>query len=241
MPLPISLVFVVLAAIGWSWTLLAFDRQETPPKIATSETRGLPIAFLWGALTAALVFVASTLIRLPALFGTGSESVARAILEEGLKSLGLVVLFVWQRAQFAGWRQGIGYAGLIGAGFVLGDYAVRLEDLLPAEQWEAAFFWRMLVFGGLPGLCTGIAGVGLGVARTASSRPLSALAVVAGLAGATAANALLRSEIVAAETLSAANALPPFGAYLLLVGAYLLLYAWGRRRVAQVTSAVPTQ
>jgi hypothetical protein len=236
-PLPFALLFVLLAVIGWNWVLLAFDRQVSPPKISASDSLPSIIALLGGVLVAAVAFVISMIGGFPAPFDAGSERISRAILEEVLKGLVLALLLFWPRARFAGWRQGIGYAGAIGAGFVLSDYVLHLENLLPSHQWETAFFWRILVFGGLPGLCAGITGIGLGLARTVANRALSVLAVVGGLAGAIAVNALLRGEIVAAATLNTENALPIFVGYLAIVIAYAVLYYQGGRRVAQTSAA----
>lgn len=237
MPLPFALLFVTLAAIGWNWVLLAFDRQEASPRISASDPLPSIIALFAGMLVAALVFIVEVVVAFPAPFGPGSDRISRAILEEGLKGLGLVLLFFWARARFAGWRQGIAYAGIIGAGFLLGDYALRLEDLPPSAGWETAFFWRILVFGGLPALCTGIIGVGLGLARTATNRTLGVLAGVAGLVGAALANVLLRGQVVATATLNTESALSIFVGNLILIGAYALLYYWGRQRIARVTAA----
>lgn len=233
MPLLFSLFFVTLAAVGWAAALLAFESQDASAKPSpTGEIPGA-VALGAGAVIAALVLVLTLIARVPALFGTGNESLVRAALEEGLKAIGLIVLLAWGRARFIGWRQGIGYAGLIGAGFLLADYILRQDDLLPPNEWETAFFWRVLVFGGLHGMCAGLTGIGLGVARTASNRALGVLAALGGFAAAVAVNAVLRGSIVAMTTINTESALPTFVGYLVLIVAYALVYQLGRQRAAK--------
>lgn len=90
MPLPFALLFVVLAVLGWGWTLLAFDRQDTPPKISNESNLFAALAFAWGALVALLAFVLETSV--------GNNQLLRAGIEEVSKWLGLGLLFLWARA-----------------------------------------------------------------------------------------------------------------------------------------------
>lgn len=112
---------------------------------------------------------------------------------------------------------------------------------MPPDRWEAAFFWRILVFGGLPGLCAGLAGIGLGLARTIPNRALAVPAAVAGLAAAIVVNALLRGEIVSLATISIEDGVRILIVYLVLVAVYIVLYARGRQQVTQSSTATPAE
>ncbi|HEV7195466.1 MAG TPA: PrsW family intramembrane metalloprotease [Pedococcus sp.] len=184
-----TLFAILLAAIPLGVVIPSFlwlDRFEAEPN------RYLLVAFLWGALVAALV---------AALFNTGAELAFRSatgtattamaatalisapLVEEACK--GLLVVLVWRlrRREFDGIVDGMVYAGIVAAGFA---FTENIQYLGLAYQQggghalTGTFVARCLVSPFAHPMFTLLTGIGVGIAATTRSRVLTILAPLGG-------------------------------------------------------------
>jgi RsiW-degrading membrane proteinase PrsW (M82 family) len=168
-------------------TFLWLDRFESEP------TRFLVLAFLWGALVAS---------ALAAVFNTGAVAVFRSttdpgaalattaifvapFVEEALKAL--PVLFVWLllRAEFDGMTDGMVYGGLSAAGFAFTENIQYLGMAYTnggQDALGATFVSRCIMSPFAHPMFTVLTGVGIGVAATTRSRVMRVLAPLGGYA-----------------------------------------------------------
>lgn len=184
-----TLLAVLLAAIPLGIvipTFLWLDRFEAEP------TRYLVVAFLWGALFAALaagIFNSSANLAFEAATGApATANIATAVLsaplvEEACK--GLLVLLVWRlrRREFDGIVDGMVYAGIVAAGFA---FTENIQYLGLAYQsggdqgLTGTFVARCLLSPFAHPMFTVLTGIGVGIAATTRSRVLRVVAPLGG-------------------------------------------------------------
>ena len=177
-------VIPTLVYVSFVWWL---DRYEKEPVWL------LALAFLWGAVPAALLSVLLELLAdasILALSGEGmvatlaSVSLSAPLVEESAKGvaiLGLVFLF---RREFDDVLDGIVYGAMIGFGFALSEnlFAYFLP-ILSSEGLQAGLtniLLRTMVFGFNHAFWTGILGAAVGYARLARQWVLRLLAPALG-------------------------------------------------------------
>jgi protease PrsW len=184
-----TLLALMLAAIPVGIvvpTFLWLDRFEAEPR------RYLLVAFLWGALVAALVagvFNTGAHIAFEAATG-GSEQatlatavVSAPLVEEAAK--GSLVLLVWlvRRREFDGIVDGMVYAGIVAAGFA---FTENIQYLGLAYQHggdqalTGTFLTRCIMAPFAHPMFTVLTGIGVGIAATTRNRALRVLAPVCG-------------------------------------------------------------
>jgi RsiW-degrading membrane proteinase PrsW (M82 family) len=180
-------VFVVAAAVAllplpvYIGVALWLDRFEPEPRDM------LAIAFLWGASVAVVV---SGLVNgvMEAFVGAGVTSVVTApIVEESLKAAILLRFYVKRSDEFDGVVDGVIYAAMVGLGFAFAenvDYYGRALQREGTGGLAVIFTLRGMIAPFSHPLFTSLTGLGLGVARQASSRTAAVVASAAGLAGA---------------------------------------------------------
>jgi RsiW-degrading membrane proteinase PrsW (M82 family) len=184
----ITLLSVLAAAIPLGIvvpTFLWLDRFEAEP------TRLLLIAFLWGALVAAVLAAVTNTSALAVIEAVSSQQEARAVtavvvapvVEESLK--GLLVLLIWwrMRREFDGIIDGMVYAGITAAGFAFTEniqYLATAYSEGGAEMLGATFVLRCLFSPFAHPMFTVATGLGIGVASVSRSRWLRVLAPVLG-------------------------------------------------------------
>lgn len=193
------------------------------------------VAFLWGGLiatglalplnTQVLSSIAASLQNSPELMqALGPRAplligapIAGPLVEETIKGLGVVVLFVLLRGEFDNMRDGFIYGALVGVGFTWFESALYIANgyaQCGAEPWGLQLGSRYALFG-LAGhaLYTGMFGMFLGLARQSSARWVGVIAPVFGLILAIAAhmihNALPLLFALGSPDPSAANLCPP--------------------------------
>lgn len=214
------LPMVVYALFLW-W----LDRYEKEPL-------GLLIAaFLWGAIPAVIFSLIaeilldvpiSTFVR-PATASLVNAAVVAPIAEELFKGAALVLLFLFFRREIDSALDGIVYGGLVGFGFA----AVENTFYFASQLMEAGLggfvmlaLFRAFLFGLNHALFTGLIGLGVASARTASSLPVKISAPIAGLLGGMTAHAIHNASV----TLGAELGWPCLFAFISDWGGALILF-----------------
>jgi RsiW-degrading membrane proteinase PrsW (M82 family) len=177
---------VVLAAVAAGLPTMAYlalvwwvDRYEKEPLDL------LAVAFLWGALPAALLVVsleASLEMTLAGLGGVpstwGATRPLTPLVEEIIKGSALLGLSHWRRREFNGVLDGIIYGAFVGLGFALTEnffaFLVAFADGSP-DPGPVVFALRGVVFGLNHPLFSALFGAGLGWARYQRPGPLRAV------------------------------------------------------------------
>lgn len=189
--------------VSFVWWL---DRYEKEPGWL------LVLAFLWGAVPAALVSVILELVLdsvILAVSGEGlvatlaSVSVNAPLIEESAKGIALLGLVLLFRREFDGVLDGIVYGAMIGFGFALSEnlFAYFLP-ILSEQGLEAGLtniFLRTIVFGFNHAFWTGVTGAAVGYARLSRRRGRRLLAPVAGWAAAVALHGIHNAGATLAE------------------------------------------
>jgi len=182
----LALVVGVLPMIVYALILWWFDRYEKEPL-------GLLItAFLWGAIPAIIFsLIAELILDIPIFYfiepvaaNLLGVAVVAPIAEEIFKGMALLLLLIFFRKEIDSPLDGIIYGGLVGFGFaavenVLYFVSVFLESGLGGLALLTVF--RALLFGLNHAMFTGLAGLGLALARTAPNWLVKAGAPVVGL------------------------------------------------------------
>jgi protease PrsW len=167
-------------------TFLWLDRFEAEP------ARYLVVAFLWGALVAALIagiFNTGANIAFQSAIGNPDEAMlATAIFSAPLveeASKGLLVLLVWwfRRREFDGITDGMVYAGIVAAGFAFTEniqYLGLAYQHGGGQALTGTFIARCLFTPFAHPMFTVMTGIGIGIAASTRSRVLKVLAPVGG-------------------------------------------------------------
>jgi RsiW-degrading membrane proteinase PrsW (M82 family) len=152
----------------------------------------LGMAFLWGASGA--VFIAFILNSInSAIFGAvggdgaaalGGSVISAPLVEETAKALALFLFFFWKKDEFDGVLDGVVYAGMVGLGFAMTENVSYYGQALASGGLPGTFFVRGVLAPFSHPLFTAMTGVGLGIARETTKRPLRLIAPLAGLGAA---------------------------------------------------------
>lgn len=180
-----SVLVAILAAaiptLAYGWLIWWLDRYEKEPLWL------IGVAFLWGSLPAIGLSAWFELVLQVPLSGStiGPDVTAwglAALVEEPIKALALVALFLFVRREFDGPLDGIVYGSLVGFGFSMTENA--LYFLHYAAGLGGLFWVRSILFGLNHAFFTSMVGLALGAVRyrTARGAQLSALAAGLGLA-----------------------------------------------------------
>ncbi len=138
----------------------------------------LVMAFLWGAIPAAVLSVIFELLFDLPIAALGEDSMAAnlisvsvnaPIVEESFKGIALIGLVLLFRREFDDILDGIIYGAVIGFGFAMTENGVAYFLPILSEQGMNAglmtIFLRAIVFGANHALWTGIVGAAVGYAR----------------------------------------------------------------------------
>jgi RsiW-degrading membrane proteinase PrsW (M82 family) len=200
MALLVSLVFAFVPAFFMAAIIYWLDRYEKEP---------LPLlgaAFFWGAVVAAGgAFLINTVFGLGIYALTGSDNVAEQataslvapFVEEGLKGLAVLLVFVFFHREFDSILDGIIYAGITALGFaatenVLYIYGHGFVDRGWDGLWQLVFIRDVIVAWQHP-FFTAFTGIGLAVARMHRNVLVKIIAVPLGYACAVFAHAFHNS------------------------------------------------
>lgn len=172
MALIISLFFAFVPAFLMAMFVYWLDRYEKEPLALLGG------AFFWGAVVAAGgAFVINTVFGVGIYFLTGSgdladqatASLVAPFVEEGLKGLAILIIFLFFRKEFDSVLDGIIYAGIVALGFaatenVLYIYGHGFQEGGWNGLWTLVFI-RVFVVAWQHPFYTAFTGIGLAVAR----------------------------------------------------------------------------
>lgn len=183
--------FLMAAFIYW------LDRYEKEPLIL------LGAAFFWGAIVAAgAAYLINTVFGLGIYMLTGSGDVASQatsaliapFVEEGLKGLAVLIVFLAFRREFDSILDGIIYAGITALGFAATENVLYIYDHGYLQSgWEGLWqlvFIRDLIVAWQHPFFTAFTGVGLATARLNKNIAVKLIAPVTGYLAAVTAHAV---------------------------------------------------
>lgn len=176
-------MFLFAAFINW------LDRYEKEPKLL------LGAAFVWGVVIAGGgAYILNTVFGITIYAVTGSESMAEfgttsfvaPIIEEGLKGLAVLTVFLMFRKEFDSVLDGIVYGAVTAMGFAAIENVLYIYRNGYLEGgWEG--FWilvfiRVVVVGMMHPFFTAFTGIGLAIARMTRNILAKVIAVPTGYA-----------------------------------------------------------
>lgn len=186
-------MFLFAAFINW------LDRYEKEPKLL------LGAAFVWGVVIAGGgAYIINTVLGYSIYYMTGSEgaaevgtaSIVAPIVEEGLKGLAVLIVFLMFRKEFDSILDGIVYAAVTAMGFAAIENVLYIfrgyQDGGWGEFWFLVFL-RVVLVGWMHPFFTAFTGIGLAIARVTRSILLKIIVVPAGYVLAVAAHAFHNS------------------------------------------------
>ena len=176
-------MFLFAAFVNW------LDRYEKEPKLL------LGAAFVWGVVIAGGgAYILNTAVGIGVYSLTGSVSaadfstttIAAPIIEEALKGLAVLVVFLMFRDEFDSILDGIVYGAITAMGFAAIENVLYIyRNGFQESGWEG--FWvlvfiRVILVGWMHPFFTAFTGIGLAVARISKNVLVKILAVPAGYA-----------------------------------------------------------
>lgn len=174
-------MFLFAAFVNW------LDRYEKEPKLL------LGAAFMWGVVIAGGgAYILNTAFGIGIYVVTGSEgaaefgttSIVAPVIEEALKGLAVLVVFLMFRKEFDSVLDGIVYGGITAMGFAAIENVLYIyRNGYQSAGWEG--FWtlvivRVLLVGWMHPFFTAFTGIGLAVARLSKNLAVKIIAVPAG-------------------------------------------------------------
>jgi RsiW-degrading membrane proteinase PrsW (M82 family) len=174
-------MFLFAAFVNW------LDRYEKEPKLL------LGAAFVWGVVIAGGgAFILNTAFGIGIYAFTGSESAAEfgttsivaPVIEEALKGLAVLVVFLMFRKEFDSVLDGIVYGAITAMGFAAIENVLYIyRNGFQENGWEG--FWtlvvvRVLLVGWMHPFFTAFTGIGLAVARISRKTLVKVIAAPAG-------------------------------------------------------------
>lgn len=188
MPFLTSLFFGFVPMFFFAYILYWTDRYEREPK------KLLLGVFFWGAAVAAGgAFIINTVLGIGIYVFTGSESatdlatgsIIAPIVEESLKGLAVLIVFLFARKEFDSILDGIVYAGITALGFAATENTYYIYNMGYLESgWEGLWFLvfvRVILVGWQHPFYTAFTGIGLAVSRMTRSTAMKVIAPLIGL------------------------------------------------------------
>lgn len=171
----LSILAAIVPTVLYVGIIYWFDRYEKEPWWL------LVAAFLWGAVPAILIsFVLNTTLSVPLLLVLGDElgqaaapSLIGPPVEETIKSIALVAIFIFWRSEIDSPLDGIIYGAIVGMGFAMVEnvyYFVQTFNSGGIEAWGVNIVLRAVVFGLNHALFSSFAGLGIAIARLSTNR-----------------------------------------------------------------------
>lgn len=167
-----ALFFGFMPCFLYAYILYWLDRYEKEPKIL------LGAVFMWGVVVAAGgSYVLNSLFGLTIFGLTGSEGLASVagatisapLVEETLKGMAVLVVFLIFRHEFDSILDGIVYAGIAALGFAATENSIYIWRGFASDGWgglATLVFIRVILVGWQHPFYTAFIGIGLAMART---------------------------------------------------------------------------
>ena len=184
-----AVFFGFVPAFLFACFLYWLDRYEKEPRIL------LGAVFVWGFLVAAGgAFIINTVLGIGVYIFTGSESATdlttgsliAPIVEETLKGLAVLIVFLFFRKEFDSILDGMIYAGIVALGFAATENAFYIYDRgFSQSGWEGFWFLvfvRVILVGWQHPFYTAFTGIGFAISRLSNNVLVKFLAPLAGLA-----------------------------------------------------------
>lgn len=187
MGLLLSVLFVFAPMLIFALVIYSFDRYEKEPR---SLLLGV---FMWGLIVAGFgAFIINTTVQLGLTILTDQASYAELatstlvapVIEEFLKGLAVLLVFIRKRSEFDSILDGIIYAGITALGFAALENTYYIYTYGYLKNGMAGFwvlvFVRVILVGWQHPFYTAFFGIGLAIYRT---RPAGLIKKIAPLAG----------------------------------------------------------
>jgi RsiW-degrading membrane proteinase PrsW (M82 family) len=184
-----AIFFGFVPALLFACFLYWLDRYEKEPKVL------LGAAFVWGFVVAAGgAFIINTVLGIGVYMFTGSEaatnlmtgSIIAPIVEETLKGLAVLIVFLLFRKEFDSILDGMIYGGIVALGFAATENAFYIYDHGFSQSGWGGFwflvFVRVILVGWQHPFYTAFTGIGFAVSRLSRNAFTKFLAPLAGLA-----------------------------------------------------------
>lgn len=180
-----SILAAVIPAALYSLIIYWFDHYEKEPMWLLMAT------FFWGAVPSIILAIVASLILSAPLQIIGGPLATDAFtavmiappVEETVKAIALVAIFVLLRHEVDSLLDGIIYGAMVGMGFAMVEnvfyFLVVFEEEGP-QAWNTLVFLRAVVFGLNHSLFTSATGLGMAVARFSNRRAVRILAPLIG-------------------------------------------------------------
>jgi RsiW-degrading membrane proteinase PrsW (M82 family) len=178
----LSMVAAALPAVAYAllvWRLDLYEREPLHLVLAV---------FLWGAVPAAIAaaiigtILSAPLTSLPQhYYDIASASLVAPPVEETVKGLALLGLFMWVRSEFDDVLDGVIYGSLVGFGFAMTEnvlYFLGNRDTF--SQFATIIFGRAIAFGFNHAMFTSFTGAAFGLAIGLHGRGKKLLVVALG-------------------------------------------------------------
>lgn len=173
--LPLSIIAAIVPTVLYVGIIYWVDRYEKEPWWL------LLAAFLWGAVPGILISLffnrllsAPLLVILGRDLGmTAAPSLIGPPVEESIKAIALVAIFVFWRSEIDSPLDGIIYGAMVGMGFAMVEnvyYFVETFNQGGIEAWGTNIVLRAIVFGLNHALFSSFAGLGIAIARLSTNR-----------------------------------------------------------------------
>lgn len=181
-----SLFFGFAPALLFAYLVYWVDRYEKEPVLL------LGVTFTWGVVVAAgFAFLFNTLLGMGVYFLTESETTANLatstifapIVEESLKGLAVLIIFLLFRREFDSVLDGIIYAAVVALGFTATENAWYIYNGYAdggVSGMLGLIFVRVVLVGWQHPFYTSFIGIGLAVARLSPRTPVKLLAPILG-------------------------------------------------------------
>ncbi len=188
MPLAISILFGFVPMFLFAAIVYWLDRYEKEPRLLLGGV------FLWGAVVAAgAAFLLNTGIGLGVYLLTGSETAAELsttsliapVVEETVKGLAVLLVFLLANKEFDSILDGIVYAAVAALGFAATENAYYIYNFGYLQEGYSGLFQmafiRIVLVGWQHPFFTSFIGIGLAAARLSRSQGLKILLPLLGL------------------------------------------------------------
>jgi len=185
----LSLSFGFIPVFIFAWIIYWMDRYEKEPKFL------LGAVFLWGAIVAAgLAYLVNTSLAVGIYLFTDSTAatdlttgtLVAPVVEEILKGMAVLVVFLAARHEFDSILDGIVYAGIVALGFAATENTLYIYRDGYLENGFAGLlslaFIRVVLVGWQHPFYTAFIGIGLAITRLTHNPSVRLVALLAGLA-----------------------------------------------------------